>query len=115
LTAPTNTDFTGGGTATKTDLGAQVVSVRANAAWTLTIRGAAWTGSGNNGKLVADLNWTSTGGGAWNSMTTSAATLASGVATAGTDTTVGYRTAWSLTSDTPGTYTMALTFTITAP
>lgn len=115
LTTPTNADFTGGGTTTKTDLGAQVVTVRANAAWTITIRGAAWTGTGNNAKLVTDLNWTSNGGGAWNAMTSSAVSLASGTATAGTGTTVGYRTAWSLTSDRPGTYSMALTFTVSAP
>ena len=115
LTAPTNADFTAGGTTSKTDLGAQVATVRANAPWTLTVRGAAWTGTGNNAKLVGDLDWTSNGGGAWTSMTTSAVTLASGAATGGTDTTVGYQTAWSLTSDTPGTYTMAVTFTITAP
>lgn len=115
LTAPTNTDFTGGGTTQKTDLAAQVVTVRANAAWTLTIQGAAWTGTGNNAKLVADLNWTSNGGALWNAMTVAAVTLATGAASAGANTTVGYRTDWSLTSDTPGTYTMALTFTVSSP
>ena len=115
LTAPTNTDFAAGGTTTKTDLGAQVITVRANSAWTLNVQGAAWTGTGNNAKAVGDLEYTKNAGTSWTTMTTSAVALTTGTATAGANTTVGYRTTWALVSDTPGTYTMALTFTLSSP
>lgn len=115
LTAPTNADFTAGGTTTKTDLAAQTVTVRANASWSLTIQGASWTGTGNNSKSVGDLKWSTTGGAPFTDMTTGTATLATGSATSGSNTTIGYQTAWALASDSPGTYVMALTFTLTAP
>lgn len=115
LTMPTDVDFLAAGSVAKADLGAQVVTVRANATWTLTLQGAAWTGTGNNGKSVGDLEWTKNGGTNWTTMTTSAATLATGAPTAGSGTTVGYRTTWTLTTDTPGTYTMGLTFTLSSP
>ena len=115
LTMPTDVNFAGAGTATMTDLGAQAATVRANAAWTLTAQGAAWTGTGNTSKATGDMSWTTNGGGAYTPMTTSAATIASGTATAGATTNIGYRTLWSLATDGPGTYSQALTFTLTAP
>ena len=115
LTAPDNTDFTGGGTTTKDNLGAQVATIRSNAAWTLTVQGAAWTGSGNNAKAVGDLTWTITGGAPFTAMTTSAVSVTAGAVTAAATVTIGYRTAWSLTTDAPGTYTMALIYTMAAP
>lgn len=115
LTAPTDVDFVGGGTTTKTDLAAHVLTVRANSAWTMTVKGAAWTGTGNNAKLIGDLGWSKTGAAPFTAMTNAAVALAAGGATASTVTTLAYQTAWALVSDTPGTYVMALTFTITAP
>ncbi len=115
LTAPTDADFTGGGTTTKVDAAAQVATIRTNAPWTLTVQGGTWTGSGNNSKAVGDLGWTITGGPGYTAMTTSAVSVTTGAATAATTVTIGYRTAWSLTTDTPGTYTMGLTYTIAAP
>lgn len=115
LTAPTNADFVGGGTTTKIDLAAQAVTVRANATWAMTIKGSAWTGTGNNAKLIADLGWSKTGGAPFTAMTNGAVALNNGAATASTITTLAYQTNWALVSDSPGTYTMALTFTLTAP
>lgn len=115
LNMPINTDFVASGDATMTQLGAQVATVRANAAWTLTVQGAAWTGSGNNAKLIADLEWTSDGGTGWTPMTVVAANIATGPMTSGTATTVGYRTTWHLVSDTPGTYSQVVTYTLSAP
>ncbi|HEY5218156.1 MAG TPA: hypothetical protein VIJ16_00030 [Gemmatimonadaceae bacterium] len=112
LTAPTDADFTGGGTTTKTDLAKQVITVRANAAWTLTLAGAAWTAP--YVKSVGDLSWTKDGS-TWTAMTTSAASVTTGTATGGSTTTIGYKTAWDLSADKPGTYTMALAFTLSAP
>ena len=115
LTMPTDVNFAGGGTTNMTDLGAQTATVRANAAWTLTAQGAAWTGTGNPSKATGDLSWTINGGGTFTPMTTSAATIGSGTATAGVAIVLGYRTLWALATDAPGTYSQALTFTLTAP
>jgi len=115
LTAPTNLDFVAGGTTVKVDLAAHVVTVRANATWALTIKGSAWTGTGNNAKAIGDLAWSKTGGAPFTAMTNAAVALNNGVATASVITTLAYQTNWALVSDSPGTYTMALTFTITAP
>ncbi|HVT39053.1 MAG TPA: hypothetical protein VHE78_08405 [Gemmatimonadaceae bacterium] len=115
LTAPTNADFVASGTTTKVDLGAHVATVRANAAWTLTIQGAAWTGTGNNAKAVADLEYTKNGGTSYTTTTTSAVSLTTGAASGGTTVTVGYRTTWTLATDSPGTYTMPLTYTLSSP
>lgn len=115
LTAPTNLDFVGGGTTTKVDLAAHVITVKANATWAMTVKGAAWTGTGNNAKLISDLGWSKTGAAPFTAMTNAAVALANGTATASNITTLAYQTNWALASDSPGTYVMALTFTITAP
>lgn len=115
LTAPTGADFSGGSTATITDATAQTLTVKANAAWTLTVKGAAWSGTGNNSKAPGDLSWNVNGGGTFTAMTTSAATVLTGSATGSTTAAIGYKTTWNLTTDTPGTYTMALTYTLSAP
>jgi hypothetical protein len=115
LTAPTDVDFAGGGTTNKTDVAAHVLTVRTNANWTLTVKGAAWTGTGNNAKPISDLAWSKTGAAPFTAMTTTAVTVNTGAATASTITTLAYQTAWALVTDTPGTYVMALTFTLTAP
>lgn len=114
LTMPTDVNFTVAGTTNMTNLAAQTATVRSNAAWTLTAQGAAWTGTGNNGKATGDLSWT-TDAVTFTPMTLAAATIGSGAATAGTPIVLGYRTLWTLASDTPGTYSQALTFTMTAP
>jgi len=115
LTMPTDLDFVAAGTVQKVDAGAQVATIRANAIWTLTIKGAAWTGSGNNSKTIGDIAWTTNGGGSYTALTAGNVTLASGSPTQAATATIGYRTLWSLDTDTPGTYTMALTFIMTAP
>jgi len=115
LTMPTDLDFTAAGTVNKVDAAAQVATIRANANWTLTIKGAAWTGTGNNSKTVGDIAWTTNGGGSYTALTTGNVTLSSGSPTQAATATIGYRTTWALDSDSPGTYSMALTFIMTAP
>ena len=112
LTAPTDANFTAGGTADVDDAALHSLLVRANVPWAITVTGSAWTGTGNNAKAIGDLKWTIDGGTTYTSMTNAAVSLTTGSASAGATTTVGYRTHWILTSDGPGTYTMALTFTI---
>lgn len=115
LTMPTDVDFIAAGTVQKVDAGAQVATVRANANWNLTIKGSAWTGTGNTGKAIGDIAWTTDGGVTYTPMTGGNITLAAGAPTLGSNATIGYRTLWSLNTDTPGSYSMALTFVITAP
>jgi hypothetical protein len=116
LTAPTDLDFTGGGTVVKQDLSLQAVTVRANATWSMTMQGSAWTGTGNNAKAIGDLTWSKNGiAGPFAAMTSSAVALNNGGATANAVTTLTFRTTWTLATDTPGTYTMNITFVGTAP
>jgi hypothetical protein len=113
ITAPTDADFISSGTVQIEDLGLQDATVRANANWNLTIQGAAWTAP--YAKAVGDLEWTIDGGSNWTPMTTSAAALGSGTATAGDNLTLGYRTAWDLTADVEGSYSMDLALALSAP
>lgn len=116
LTAPTDVDFAGGGTALVQDVNLHQVTVRANAAWTLTVLApGGWTGTGNNAKAIGDLGWSTTGGAPYTAVTGSAVTVSSGAPTASTVVNVSYGTNWDLLSDTPGTYTLALTYRVTAP
>jgi hypothetical protein len=118
LTMPTDVDFAVAGTVQKVDAAAQVALVRANATWSLTIQSAAaWTGTGNTAaKAIGDLEWTSDAGVTYTPISATAANLATAQPkTAGTNVNVGYRTSWSLANDSPGTYSLALTFTLTAP
>lgn len=114
LTAPVDADFASGGTASVVDPGLHVLTVRANVNWAVTITGSAWSGTGNNAKAIGDLEWTINGGTSYTATTNAAVALTSGSPTASDVTTVGYRTAWNLVSDGPGTYTMGLTFTISS-
>lgn len=116
LTMPTDADFTAAGNVLKVDVAAQTANVRANDVWTLTVQGAVWTGTGNTAaKATSDLEWNVNAGG-YTAMTTSAANVVAAHArTSGFDAVIGYRTAWDLGNDSPGTYAMALVFTITAP
>src|SRR5437868_6326674 len=117
IAAPVQADFDNG----FQDAAATVVAtVKSNKAWSLTIKGGAatWTGTGGASatKAVGDLHWATTGPGAGTAMTTTAATIASGVTgTASSVTTVNYRILWSYTTDTPGTYTLPVVFTAAAP
>jgi hypothetical protein len=115
LTMPTDVDFAGAGTVQKVDGGAQIATVRSNANWAVTIKGSAWTGTGNTGKAIGDIGWTTDGGATYTPLTAGNVTFTSGAPTLGTAATLGYRTLWSLNTDTPGSYSMALTFVITAP
>ena len=67
-------------------------------------------------KAASTLQWSVNAGGSWNNTTTAGGTvLTAAGATAGTNQTVIFRTGLSWTADPPGTYTLTLNFTITAP
>lgn len=90
--------------------------VKANAAWTLSVSSNASTfDAAPWSKPAADLTWATTGNTPATAMSTSAATLMSGVATNGDSEGIDYR--WKLTfaDDVPGSYSMTVNFTLTAP
>jgi hypothetical protein len=95
-------------------------SVQGNRAWSVQISGASATWSGSSGawatKPVSDLRWSLSSTGATTAMSVTPATVSSGAATAGsTPTTVYLRPAVHWATDKPGTYTIGVTFTLTAP
>jgi cytochrome c1 len=67
-------------------------------------------------KAASTLQWSINSGGSWNNTTTAGGTvLTAAGATAGTTQNVIFRTGLSWAADPPGTYTLTLNFTITAP
>lgn len=120
LTAPTPTDFDAGFNATT----GPTLTISSNAAWTLHIRSAAtfWTATNTSPgaparttKPAADLNWSTTAGGTFNSLTTTDVNLVTGAATASSITTLFFRTTYAWTLDTPGNYSLAVVLTLTSP
>ena len=115
------------GTATATDFAAGFgtplsvpVNVRANRSWTVTLRGtsATWTGTGPRARLnkpVGDLQWGTAAGGPFTNLSTTAVTLGTGGATAGQPINLHLRTRYTWTLDGPGSYSLPLQLTITAP
>lgn len=117
LTAPTATDFEAGvGTGTSLDL-----VMRANTAWSLVFyaNASTWGFSGplaRTDRPVSDLQWANALAGPYTDMVTTSTSLYSGApATAGTSRTLYFRAKYAWLLDSPGTYTMGLTFTISAP
>jgi hypothetical protein len=118
LTSPDTTAFNNG---YQDYLAALSATVKANRGWSLKVNGGAatWTAVGAGAranKPVGDLEWSTSGGAPFTALTTSAASIASSASgTSGTTTTLSYRTLWNYTLDTPGTYSMDVVFTATAP
>lgn len=116
LTTPQATDFDAGFT---TDAG-PTVTVQGNQTWTVQVgtSQAAWTASGAGArpnKPAGDLEWGLAAGGPFQSVSLTAQALGTGTRTAGTSYTVFYRTLYSWTLDTPGTYSLPVTFTLVTP
>ena len=115
LTTPTEADYD----ATQTAIASSgpVATIKTNSPWTLLVRAtsATWTGTGGarTNKPVGDLLW-STGGG-YSAMTTANVSVATGSRGSANSRTFTYKTNWAWTLDTPGTYTVTVIFTATAP
>ena len=99
-------------------------TLRANAAANVTLSAATanfgYAGSASPAptKSVSTLQWSSNNGSSWNNMTTTGAQIATAAAaTSGTTPAqpITFRTLLGWTSDPPGTYTVTLNLTITAP
>jgi hypothetical protein len=117
LAAPTNiTDFGAGTTALIPTTG-PTFTVKANRAYKVQISAAAATFSGTSyAKPAGDITWSTAAGGTFVALSTTAADVSTGAATAGS-TSVGvfYKTNYNLLQDVPGTYTLDVTFTLVAP
>ncbi len=117
LTAPSSVDYDAGYGQTT----GPTLLMKANSAWNVTVRStqALWTASAapaRANKPVADLQWSLAAGGPFVDMTTTAATLTSGAAaTAGTSVALYVRVKYAWLLDTPGSYSLPLQLTVTAP
>lgn len=109
LTSPKGVDF---GTSAGVNNSGPTLTVKSNAGYTLTAAAATstWTGGSNN-KPATDLKMTVNGG----SVTALGQVAHSTTATAGTSYTIGYNTIYSFTVDKPGTYSLVVNYTLTAP
>ncbi len=104
----------------RTGVSGPTLTVNANRAWRVSIKGAAFTGTGNNAKPVGELRWkddvdnTSYAG-----LTTSAVPFfpgaGNGSATNSMVRNIGYEWLLSFATDTPGGYSQVVTFTLSAP
>jgi hypothetical protein len=94
-------------------------TVKSNKPYALSINGGAstWTGTGGAraNKPVGDLLWGT--GTPSTALTTTAAAIVplTSTGTSGATSTVNYRITWGYTNDTPGTYTIPVVYTLTAP
>jgi hypothetical protein len=120
LTAPTPADFDAGFNSTT----GPTLTVSANAPWMLQVRSstAFWTAANTSpgapartNKPAADLKWGTSAGGPFSPLSMTDVSLVSGVATAGSATTLYFQTLYSWTNDTPGNYSLTVVLTLTAP
>jgi hypothetical protein len=122
LTSPTADDVEAG--ATIADDGPSF-TIKANRSWTLKIKSqnaANWTYVGSNAgvKPISDLSWSVAANGTFAAITSSDATFMSGAAASnGTAAQAFFKTTWasdfSSASNAPGTYSLPIVFTLTAP
>ncbi len=109
LVTPAASDF---GTAGGVNTTGPTLTVSSNAPWTLTAStAAAWTGSGNNSKPVTDIKAKAGAG----SLTAFPFAAGTGTAVAGTTIGMTYNTIYNFVTDTPGSYSLVVSYTLSAP
>lgn len=115
LTAPTAAAF--GSAAGVNNAAANTLTVYSNAAYTVTAAAAAPNFTGGSGsKPASSVRYTTDNFANLKSVAGTGTQLAAGaVATGGLAYIIGYNTTYSWTQDTPGTYTLAIRYTLTAP
>lgn len=117
LAAPTDiSDFSSGSTIQVPTTG-PTFTVKANRAYKVQISAAAASFTGTSyAKPAADLAWSTSSSGTFATLSTTAADVDAGGATAGS-TSVGlfYKTTYKLLQDVPGTYSLDVKFTLVAP
>ncbi len=117
LNAPTDiSDFSSGNTIQVATTG-PTFTVKANRAYKVQISAAAASFAGTSyAKPATDVAWSTAANGTFAALSTTAADVDAGAATAGS-TSVGlfYKTTYKLFSDVPGAYTLDVKFTLVAP
>jgi hypothetical protein len=115
---PTLADLDDGRTASQT----MTLQVVANRSWRIEASGpATFTGTGSlarQNKPVSDVRWSTVNSGAGTALTTSGATITSGSAGPASGSNIKTLYWWtnlSWTADPPGSYSLAITLTLTAP
>lgn len=107
-----------------TDVAGPSVVVKANQAWRVQISSSAtfWTAVNTDGlnparttKPRADLLWGPAIGGSFTAMSGTGAQIGSGTRTGGTTIPLAFRSLWNYTLDTPGNYSLSVTFTLLSP
>jgi len=120
LTPPAAVDYDAGFVANT----GPMATVRGNRAWRLQISAATatWTAvntepgvSARANKPAGDLLRATAVGGPFTALSTTPATVVSGGASGGTATNFFFRTTYAWAVDTPGTYSLVVTFTLLAP
>ena len=116
ITPPTETDYNNLQSGAITG---PVATVKTNNSWTLLVRATAatWTGTGGASatKAVGDLLWSTASGGTYTAMSTTNATAATGTRGVANVASIFYKVKWTWATDKPGTYTLTVIFTATAP
>jgi hypothetical protein len=122
LTNPTADDVNAGNTIQNAG---PTFTIKANRSWTLKIKSqnaTNWTyvGSDAGVKPIADLSWATAAAGTYAAITASDATFTSGAsATNGAAAQAFFRTSWTSdftsASNAPGTYSLPIVFTLSAP
>ena len=118
-------------TADQVDLGAVIAdpgptfTIKANRSWTLSIKSGnatSWTYTGSNGgvKSISDLTWSNAVAGTFVPITATGAVFTSGAsASAGTAAAAFFKTNYPAgftdAANAPGTYSLPIMFTLTAP
>lgn len=122
LTLSTTTTALAGPSEAEFDAGFQdaagpSATVKANRSWTLKVSAAAanWTTDNLVVKPASDLQWATASGGPYAGLTIAAADVATSGATASFAQPVFYRVLWSYANDAPGSYSLVVTYTVTAP
>jgi hypothetical protein len=110
LTAPNAADF---GTSAGVTSGGPTITVLSNAAYTLTAAASAttWTGPSGVSKPASDLKMKVGAG----SVVPLGQVGTSSTGTATTDYAISYNTIYNWTTDKPGTYSLVVNYTLTAP
>jgi hypothetical protein len=112
LTNPVEADFDG---AAISDAGPSV-SLKSNTSAHAQISSTAtWTGTGYNSKSIGDLEW-KVGAGAFAPISGTATDITTlGAGTGNRSANITWGTLWHSATDTPGTYSLVVTFTLASP
>jgi len=94
-------------------------TIKANKGYTLKIaaQAATWTGTGGASatKAAGDLAWSTAVNGTFNGLTTGGATVVTTGAGGTASQPIFYQTSWHSATDTPGTYSLVVVYTLSVP